>query len=502
MTLVTDAVAPRAPGRPDRRLSSRQLMWIGLLVGAVVMSAGRLLADTDNLTSDGTFAVMLRTGAPLAMAGLAGLYAERSGTINIGLEGMMTLGTIFAGWWGWHWGPWMALLGGMLGGLLGGLLHALATATFGVNHIVSGFAINIIAPGVTRFMAGLLFVDGNGQGIDGGSISNSPGMSSPMGQFTLPFVSGGNIGSWTSPDPLGWLGDKHWFLISDVAGLVRGLTAEVSLDIVLVVVMFVVSVYVLWHTPFGLRLRSAGERPAAADSLGVPVVRYRYYGMAISGALAGFGGAILVLFANRYQENQVSGRGYLGLASLVIGNWRPAGVAIGAGLFGYFQGIQRRTGPETLVLGLVLVAAIGLVVAAVWLATRINRAAGGALAALGVAGLVVHLLTADFTGSDLEVAVTRVVLTAAAVTTLGLVVWASSTAEADMASWGFDTARVGAALLLAAGGVVVFVQADRPNNQFVYVMPYVVTLIVISAWGQALRPPAQAGVPWRKGMQV
>ena len=79
-----------------------------------------------------------------------------------------------------------------------------------------------------------------------------------------------------------------------------------------------------------MRLRSAGERPTAADSLGVPVIRYRYYGMIISGGLAGLGGAVMVLFANRYQEGQTGGRGFLGLATLVVGNWRPAGVAFGA----------------------------------------------------------------------------------------------------------------------------------------------------------------------------
>ena len=129
----------------------------------LVVSAAREISDNSNLTSAGTFGVMVRTAAPLALAGLAGLFAERSGTVNIGLEGMMVMGTIFAGWWGWEMGPWMAIVGGIFGGLLGGLLHAMATATFGVNHIVSGFAINIIAPGVARFMAGLLFVDDAGR---------------------------------------------------------------------------------------------------------------------------------------------------------------------------------------------------------------------------------------------------------------------------------------------------------------------------------------------------
>ena len=284
-------------------------MVFAVLAGAMVISSARVISDNNDLTSPGTFGVMLRTAAPIAMAGLAGLWAERSGTVNIGLEGMMIMGTIFAGWWGWQMGPWMAIVGGAIGGILGGLLLALATATFGVNHIVAGFAINIISPGVARFMAGLLFVDEAGTGIEGGSISNSPGMSSPIGEFTLPFLSGGDLFGWTTPDPLGWLADQEWFLVSDVAGLVKGLTTDISLDVLLAVALFVLTAYVLWRMPFGLRLRSSGERPSAADSLGVPVIRYRYYGMIASGALAGFGGAILVLFANRYQENQVAGAG-------------------------------------------------------------------------------------------------------------------------------------------------------------------------------------------------
>ena len=191
---------------------------------------------------------MVRTAAPIALAGLGGLFAERSGTVNIGLEGMMIMGTIFAGWWGWQAGPWAAIVGGIVGGLLFGLLHALATATFGVNHIVSGFAINIIAPGVARFMAGLLFVDAAGVGIDGGSISNSPGVSSPIGRFTLPILSGGDLFGWTTPDPLGWLEDKEWFVVSDVAGLLSGLTSALTLDIILTAALFVVAGYLLWHT--------------------------------------------------------------------------------------------------------------------------------------------------------------------------------------------------------------------------------------------------------------
>ncbi len=434
MTITVESGRP-ARARP-RGLSRTTMTWLGVLTVVLVISAAREIADNPNLTSAGTFGVMVRTAAPIALAGLGGLFAERSGTVNIGLEGMMIMGTIFAGWWGWHLGPWVAILGGIIGGILFGLLHALATATFGVNHIVSGFAINIIAPGVARFMAGLLFVDAAGAGIDGGSISNSPGISSPIGRFTLPMLSGGDLFGWASPDPLGWLEAKQWFVISDLAGLLRGLTTGLTLDIILTAAIFVVAGYLLWRTAFGLRLRSAGERPTAADSLGVPVIRYRYYGMIISGGLAGLGGAVMVLFANRYQEGQTGGRGFLGLATLVVGNWRPAGVAFGAALFGYFQGITLRTSPEKLVLALLLVASLGLFVAALLAIIR----------------------------------------------------------QQWIPVFGF--------LILAVACGWIYLIASRPNNQFVYITPYLVTLIVVSARGQNLRPPAQAGLPWRKGMQV
>lgn len=429
MTIVDDErVTPRT-----RTLTDRVTARIGLLgaaIGIVIMALSRIISDNDDLTSSGTFGVALRTAMPIAMAGLAGLYAERSGTVNIGLEGMMVMGTIFAGWWGWYFGPWMALLGGLLGGMLGGLLHALATVTFGVNHIVSGFAINILAPGFARFMANELFT-----GQPGGSVSNSPGNKGDLPKFTMPFTSGGDLFGWTTPDFLGWLERRGWFVIADLAGLLRGLTANLTLDIVIAVGFIVLAWYVLWRTPFGLRLRSAGEKPSAPDSLGVSVAKIRYQAMAISGAMAGFGGAVLVLFSNRYQEGQTGGRGFLGLATLIFGNWRPSGLAAGAGLFGYASGITLRTNPQDLVRGLILAAAMALVVATVWSVIRRRY------------------------------------------TTVIVV------------------------LALAIGGIYAYAAIGEPNNQIVYIFPYVVTLVVVSVRNQSLRPPAAAGIPYRKGQQ-
>jgi general nucleoside transport system permease protein len=223
------------------------------MIGVVSMSIARILSDNDDLTSSGTFGVALRTAAPIALAGLAGLFAERSGTVNIGLEGMMIMGTIFAGWWGWEYGPWMAIVGGIVGGMLAGLLMSLATTTFGVNHIVAGFAINILAPGVARFMANELFT--------GARAARSPRRRATRehGPFTMPFTSGGDLFGWQTPTSSG--GSSTGLVHRRRPRRVRSrpdhqrVVRRAAHDGV-----FVLAGYVLWRTPFGLRLRAAGER--------------------------------------------------------------------------------------------------------------------------------------------------------------------------------------------------------------------------------------------------
>ena len=118
---------------------------------------------------------MLILGSPILLAGLGGLYCERAGIVNIGLEGMMTLGTWSAAWAGIQWGPWAGLAFGIVGGAVGGLLHAIATVGFGVDHIVSGVAINILAPGITRYLSSKTFAQPADESpVGGGSISTSP----------------------------------------------------------------------------------------------------------------------------------------------------------------------------------------------------------------------------------------------------------------------------------------------------------------------------------------
>jgi simple sugar transport system permease protein len=292
---------------------------------------------------------------------------------------MMILGTWGAGWAGYQWGWGGAVVGGVLFGALGGLLHAVATVTFGVDHVVSGVAINILAGGVVRFLSETLYVDNPA----GGGVTQSPALSSRPPSVSLPLLSSG-------PDWLGALESHHWFLVSDLAGLLRGITHEVGVLTIVAVLLIPASYLLLWRTAFGLRLRSCGENPAAADSLGVPVYRLKYIAVVISGALAGLGGVFLVFVANLYREGQTNGRGFIGLAALIFGNWRPGGLAAGAGLFGYADALQLRS--RTGVVALLLLVALLLVGVAVVQAVRGKLVQAVLAGVFAVASFVGYLL--------------------------------------------------------------------------------------------------------------
>jgi simple sugar transport system permease protein len=179
---------------------------------------------------------------------------------------------------------------------------------------------------------------------------------------------------------------KGWFVVSDVAGVLGGLVTQVSLLTLVAIALVPISWFVLWRTRFGLRVRSCGEHPAAAESLGVPVYRMKYLAVIISGGCAGLAGAFLSEVAtNIYREGQTNGRGFIGLAAMIFGNWRPGGLAAGAGLFGYTDALQLRSGGES-VHALLLLLAVLLAGIAIWNLVRGRRVA--ALITLVVAGLV------------------------------------------------------------------------------------------------------------------
>jgi ABC-type uncharacterized transport system permease subunit len=336
-----------------RNLTRAERILGASLLGMLVMTIARVIANANDLTSSGTVAATLRLSAPLVCAGLAALWAERVGIVNIGIEGMMILGTWAGGFGAWKYGPWVGLLLGIIAGSIGGLIHALATVRFNVDHVISGVAINIFAPGAARFLSEQIFTP------KGGGASNSPPQKAAIPSINLPFISGGRLFGWRSPDVTGWFEKRHWFLISDIAALIRGVGRDVSFATLIILALVPLSAWILWRTRFGLRLRSSGEAPAAASSLGVNIPRLRYQGMAISGALAGLGGAFLaIVAANLYREGQTGGQGFIGLATTIFGNWRPTGVLSGGILFGFATALRLRDAKNVPALFLVLAMAL------------------------------------------------------------------------------------------------------------------------------------------------
>jgi simple sugar transport system permease protein len=364
-------VPPAAPAR--RRLPAFVSGPLWAVAAVVVLSTTSYLTNVPQLTASETAQTALRLALPILLAGLGGLWAERSGVINIGLEGMIIMGTWGAAWAGYQWGPWAGLLGAAVFGAFGGLVHAVATVTFGVNHIVSGVAINLLGAGLTKYLATLLFQP----------VSHNPRESPAVPKFDTYSLAGGS-------DWLARLENAQRVGISDVAGLLRGVLTGMSPLTLLGLLLVPASYYVLWRTRFGLRLRSCGENPVAAESLGVNVYRYKYLAVIASGALAGIGGAALVLNPGQpgYLEGQTTGRGYIGLAAMIFGNWRPGGLLGGSLLFGYADDLRLGSGGRSvlaLVYGAVLLLAVLVVVHLVrrrWLSSAVSLVAAGLLYAL------------------------------------------------------------------------------------------------------------------------
>ena len=302
-----------------------------------VLASIRVITGASDLTSSGTASAALLLSVPIVLAALGGLFSERAGVVNIGLEGMMIMGAWAGGYIGSQHGPWVGLLAAMIFGSVGALVHAIATVSFGVDHVVSGVAVNIISAGLVRYLSTLMYKSGAWPGP-----SQSPGIETiPLNG--LPVLSGGQFFGWKSPDLLGSIANLNWFFVSDLASILRGLTGDVSYVTMVAIAFVPLAYFILWRTAFGLRLRSAGEAPVAAESLGVNVYAMKYAGVLISGGLAGLGGGFLaIVAASNYQENQVAGRGYIGLAALLFGNYRPGGLLAGAGLFGFADALQLR----------------------------------------------------------------------------------------------------------------------------------------------------------------
>ena len=382
-TLTRTESAPPPDPKPtvlDRLSGSNKTILTAIFL-FVLLAFVRTVTDADALTSSGTVGVAIRATIPIMLAGLAGLWAERAGVVNIGIEGMMILGTWFGGWAAWQWGPWVGLLMAIVGGMLGGLVHAVAVVRFNVDHIISGVAINILAFGAMRFLSELTFV-----GEQGGGISQSPAQSSSIPRINLPVLAGGG----GTPDVLGNLEDRGWFLISDLAGVLGGFAHNLSWVSVIALLFVPLTALVMWRTVFGLRVRSSGEAPGAAETLGVRIAPLRYAALSISGGFAGFGGGYLAIVSSSfYREGQTANRGFIGLATLIFGNWNPVGILGGASLFGFGEALNL-VGPRSLPkLFLYLAIVAGLVF--VRSAMRQRWIPAAVQGTLGVACLIVFL---------------------------------------------------------------------------------------------------------------
>ena len=387
----------------------RNIYILLVFVGVLLLTIAAFIVGTDFLTSPGTARAALLLSMPILFAGLGGLYSERSGVVNIGLEGMMIAGTWFAAWGSWQFGPWYGVLFGAAGGAAFGLLHALATVTFNVDHIVSGVAINILGLGAMRFLSSITY-----NPETGGSVVQSPPVEG-LGSFSLPFLAGGTLFGRETPDILGWVDDQTWLFVSDLAGILKGFTGDVNWLTFFGVAMVPFTAWLLWRTAWGLRLRACGEDPWAAESLGVPVLRMKYYAVVISGALAGLGGAFLVLVqAGIYREGMTAGRGFIGLGTLIFGNWLPAGVLSGAFVFGF--GDSLRFSGQDVVRAFILAVAMALILGAVFAITRQRVRRAIISGSVGAGFLVFYMLVQEVPGQLLTATpylITLLVLAAA-----------------------------------------------------------------------------------------
>ena len=417
--VITETAPAATPA--VKRTGRPRWFWAAIVLGGlVVVSTVRVVTGANDIDSSGALMAAIGLAVPIGLAGLGGLWSERSGVVNIGLEGMMVLGTWGGAFFGYHYGPWAGILGAILTGVVGGAVHALATVVFGVDHIVSGVAINLLGAGAGAYLAVRTFT-----GLPGGGPTQSP----PLEQ--LPFLSVPGLA-----DPLLTLEQKHWWLVSDLAAVLRALTTNLNVLTVIAVLLLIVTWWVLWRTAFGLRLRSCGESPVAAETLGINVYRYKFTAVLISGGLAGLAGGFLVLVAsNLYREGQTGGRGFIGLAAMIFGNWRPGGLAGGAALFGYTDAVQLRGGGDV-VRAYLLPIAVALVAWGIWQVVR--RRQGKPLR--GVPMVVMGVLA------------------------LG---------------W--------------------FLSAPSVPNEFTAMTPYVATLLVLAFASQRLRMPAADGQVYRKG---
>lgn len=245
--------------------------------------------------------ITLMYSTPLVFGGLGGMISERSGVVNIGIEGMMTVGAAVAVVAGIYTGnPWLAFIAAGLAGGLIALLHAFASITCKADQTISGIAINLMGAGIALFLCRLVF-----------NAINTPSVEKKLPKL---------------------------FKDSALSGAAANLNVDMTTIVALV--LTVIMWFVLYKTKWGLRVRAVGEHPAAADTLGVNVSVIRYVCVIISGILSGFGGASVTLaIISHFAPTAISGQGFIALASVIFGKWTPHGVYGACLLFGAAQAI-------------------------------------------------------------------------------------------------------------------------------------------------------------------
>ncbi|HLR21543.1 MAG TPA: ABC transporter permease [Tissierellaceae bacterium] len=262
---------------------------------------------TSIISNIGTIiGITLMYATPLIYTALGGVISENAGVINIGLEGMMALGAFVGAAVGFYTlNPWLAFLAaGLASGVLA-LFHAIATVSFTADHTISGIAINFIGPGIAVFLSRIFF--------DGAAMTKPIPLDNKIPRSLNNILPKGTF--WS-----------HAFNQYDT----------VYLAFILVFLVW----FLLYKTSFGLRIRAVGEHPKAADTLGVNVYRVKYISVILSGILAGFGGAAMsIAVVANYRETLISGQGFIALAAMIFGKWRPVGAMWACLLFGAAQGL-------------------------------------------------------------------------------------------------------------------------------------------------------------------
>jgi ABC-type uncharacterized transport system permease subunit len=297
----------------------RRAGWGAIASGTlgILAGVGATRASADNLELVVTWSTLLSLtlvyATPLTFAAVGGMFSERSGVVNIGLEGMMLMGAFFGAWGAHRTGSWVAgLLIGMIAGGLLALVHSVFSIHLRADQIVSGTAVIFLAYGITGFFYNDLY----------GDAGTPP--SCPAEPSCLPDVPDVSIG-WLDSIPPATLGN----FLQDAFG-------QVSLLTYAAIALVVLSYFFMFRTPWGLRIRACGEHPRAADTVGINVYAIRYASVITSGVLAALGGVYLsIAFNHSFTEKMTAGYGFIALAALIFGNWRPFGAFAAALLFGF-----------------------------------------------------------------------------------------------------------------------------------------------------------------------